>query len=72
VVISSVVAHDVALLKSHTLDLDTEKLRWDFLFVNDEERDALIDSVYDTTQHLVSQYDFFVLNESDDNGTPST
>jgi hypothetical protein len=70
VVISSAVAHDVALLKSHTLDLDTEKLRWDFLFVNDEERDALVDSVYDTAQHLVSQYDFFVLNESDDNGTP--
>jgi hypothetical protein len=64
------VAHVVTLLKSHTPDLDTEKLRRDFPFDNDEERDALFDSVYDTTQHFVSQYDFSVLNESDDNGSP--
>jgi hypothetical protein len=70
VVISSVVAHVVALLKSHTPDLDVEKLWRDFLFDNDEERDALVDSVYDTAQHFVSQYDFSVLNESDDNGSP--
>jgi hypothetical protein len=54
VVISSAVAHVVALLKSHTPDLDIEKLRRDFPFINDEERDALIDSVYDTSQHFVS------------------
>jgi hypothetical protein len=42
----------------------------DFLFNNDEERDALLDNVYDTAQHFVSQYDFSVLNESDDNGSP--
>jgi hypothetical protein len=70
VVISSVVAHVVALLKSHTPDLDVEKLWRDFLFDNDEERDALVDSVYDTAQHYVSQYDFSILNESDDNGSP--
>jgi hypothetical protein len=69
-VISSAVAHDVALLKSHTLDLDIEKFWRDFPFDNDEERDALVDSVYDTTQHFISQYDCSVLNESDDNGSP--
>jgi hypothetical protein len=34
--------------------LDTEKLQKDFPFDNDEEQDALVDSVYDTTQHFVS------------------
>jgi hypothetical protein len=70
-VISSVVAHTVAFLKSHTPDLDTEKLRRDFSFDDDEERDALIDSVYDTAQHFMSQYDSFVANDHDDNGSPS-
>jgi hypothetical protein len=42
----------------------------DFSFDNDEERDALLDNVYDTAQHFVSQYDFSLLNESDDNGSP--
>jgi hypothetical protein len=69
-VISSAVAHVVALLKSRTPDLDTEKLQKDFPFNNDEERDALVYSVYGTTQHFVSQYDFSILNESDDNGSP--
>jgi hemerythrin len=41
-VISSAVAHVVALLKSHTPDLDTKKLLRDFPFDNDEERDALV------------------------------
>jgi hypothetical protein len=44
----------VALLKSHTPDLDIEKLRRDFPFNNDEGRDALVDSVYDTAQHFIS------------------
>jgi hypothetical protein len=66
---SSVVAHVVALLKSHTPDLDTEKLQTDFPF-NDEERDALVNNVYDTAQYFVSQYDFSVLNESDDGDSP--
>jgi hypothetical protein len=61
------VAHVVALLKSHTPDLDTKKLQRDFPFDNDEEQDALVDSVYDTAQYFVSQYDFSVFNESDDN-----
>jgi hypothetical protein len=64
------VAHDVALLKSHTPDLDAEKLRRDFPYDNDEEWHALVDSVYNTAQYFVSQYDFSVTNESDDNGSP--
>jgi hypothetical protein len=60
----------VALLKSHTSDLDIEKHRRDFSFVNDEERDTRVDSVHDTAQHFVSWYDFSVLNESDDNDSP--
>jgi hypothetical protein len=43
----------VALLKSHTRDLDTKKLLRDFPF-NDEERDALVNNVYDTAQYFVS------------------
>jgi hypothetical protein len=53
-VISSVVAHAVALLKSQTPDLDVEKLQRDFSFDNDEERDTIVDSIYDTAQYFVS------------------
>jgi hypothetical protein len=67
---SSTVAHVVAMLKSHTPDLDTEKLRRDFPFNTEEERDTLVDSVYDAAQYFVSQYDFSVLNESNDGGSP--
>jgi hypothetical protein len=38
----------MALVKSHMPDFDVEILRWDFP-INDEERDVLVDSVYDTT-----------------------
>jgi hypothetical protein len=69
VVNSSAVAHAVALVKSHMPDFDAEILRRDFP-INDEEWDALVDSVYDTTQYFVSQYDFSVLAESDDNASP--
>jgi hypothetical protein len=34
------------------------------------ERAALVSSAYDTAQHFVSLYDFFVLIESDDNNSP--
>jgi hypothetical protein len=47
-VISSALAHAVALLKSDAPDLGIELLHMDFSFADDEERDALIDSVYDT------------------------
>jgi hypothetical protein len=43
----------MVLLKSHTPDLDVEILQRDFL-INDEERDALVDGVYDTAQYFVS------------------
>jgi hypothetical protein len=69
VVNSSVVGHVVALVKSHMPDFDAEILRRDFP-INDEERDTLVDSVYDTAQYFVSQYDFSILNESDDNTSP--
>jgi hypothetical protein len=59
----------MALVKSHMPDFDVEILRRDFP-INDEERDVLVDSVYDTTQYFASQYDFFVLAESDDNASP--
>jgi hypothetical protein len=34
-------------------DLDAEILQRDFPFNNDEERDAPVDSVYDTAQYFV-------------------
>jgi hypothetical protein len=69
-VISFAVAHVVALLKSYMPDLDAEKLLRDFLFDNNEEWDALVDSVYNTAKYFVSLYDFSVTNQSDDNGSP--
>jgi hypothetical protein len=57
-----VVAHAIALVKSHVPDFDAEILWWDFA-INDEERDALVDSVYDTAQYFASKYDFSVLGE---------
>jgi hypothetical protein len=67
--ISSAVAHAMALVKSHKPNFDVEILQRHFP-VNDEERDVLVDSVYGTVQYFVSQYDFSVLNESDDNASP--
>jgi hypothetical protein len=66
VVISSVVAHVVALVKNPMPDFDAEILRRNFS-INEVERDALVDSIYDTAHYFISQYDFSVLNESDDN-----
>jgi hypothetical protein len=40
------VAHAVALVKSHMPNFDAEIVRRDFS-INDEERDALVDNVYD-------------------------
>jgi Skp family chaperone for outer membrane proteins len=70
-VISSVVAHAVVLLKSYLPDLYLELLRKDYPFEEDEEkeRDELIDSVYETAQYFVSQYDFSVVNDQGDEGT---
>jgi hypothetical protein len=61
VMISSMVAHAVALLKSYTGDLDLELLHRDYPFDDDEEWDTLIDSVYDIAQHFMSQYNFSIV-----------
>jgi hypothetical protein len=68
--ISSAVAHAVTLLKSYTPDLDTKLLCRDYPFDDDEEWDVLIDSMYDTAQHFVSQYDFSIVNDWDNRGSP--
>jgi hypothetical protein len=68
--ISLMVAQVVAFVKNRMPDFDVEILRRDFS-ITEVERDALVDSVYDTAQYFVSQYDFSLLNESDDNASPS-
>jgi hypothetical protein len=67
--ISSVVAHIVALFKNHLSGLNVEILRQDFA-VDDTEREALVSSVFDAAQDFVSSYDFISLVESDDNDSP--
>jgi hypothetical protein len=67
--ISSAVAHTVALFKNHLPDLNVEILRQDFT-VDDTEREALVSSVFDAAQDFVSSYDFISLVESDDNDSP--
>jgi hypothetical protein len=67
--ISSVVAHAMALVKNHTLEFDTEIFQKDFT-VDDVGREALVDSADDTAQHIVSLYNFSVLANSDDNISP--
>jgi hypothetical protein len=69
VVIFSAVANAMVLVKNHMPEFDIEILQKGFS-VDDERREALVESAYDTTQHFVSLYDFFVLLESDDNASP--
>jgi hypothetical protein len=71
-VISSAVAHLVALLKSYTPDLDPEPLRKDYPFEEDEERDMLIYNIFEIAQYFVSQYNFSVVNDQDGQGSPGT
>jgi tRNA nucleotidyltransferase/poly(A) polymerase len=52
-VISSAMAHAMALVKNHMPEFDAE-IRRDFT-INEVEQDALVDSVYDTTHYFVSQ-----------------
>jgi hypothetical protein len=68
VVISLAVAHAVALLKRYVPDRDPKLLHKDYLFEDDEEQewDTLIDSVYDTAQYFVSQYDLSMVNNQND------
>jgi hypothetical protein len=67
--ISSAVAHTVALFKNHLSDLNMEILRQDFT-VDDAEREALVSSAFDAAQDFVSSYNFTSLVESDDNDSP--
>jgi exonuclease VII large subunit len=69
-VISSTVAHAMALVKNHMPEFDADILRRDFS-INEAERETLVDSVYDTTQHFVSLYDFSALIELNDNNSPA-
>jgi hypothetical protein len=68
-IISSVVAHAMALFKNHLPDLNMELLRQDFT-VDDAERETLVSSAFDVAQDFVSLYDFASLAESNDNDSP--
>jgi hypothetical protein len=70
VMISSAVAHVVALFKNHLPDLNMELLRQDFT-VDDVERETLVSSAFDAAQDFVSSYNFASLVESDDNDSPN-
>jgi hypothetical protein len=63
------VANAIALVKIHMPEFYAEILRKDFT-IDDTEREALVDSTYDTAQYFVSMYDFSVLIESNDNVNP--
>jgi hypothetical protein len=67
--ISSMVAHAMALFKNHLPDVNMELLHQDFT-VNDVERETLVSNVFDAAQDFVFSYDFTSLVESDDNDSP--
>jgi hypothetical protein len=69
IMISSAVAHTVALFKNHLPELNMEILRQDFT-VDDAEREALVSSAFDAAQDFVSSYNFNSLVESSDNDSP--
>jgi chromosome segregation ATPase len=67
--ISSAVAHAVALFKNHLPDLNMELLRQDFT-VDDAKHEILVSNTFDAAQDFVSSYDFTSLIECDDNDSP--
>jgi hypothetical protein len=67
--ISSAVAHVVALFKNHLPDLNMKLLHQDFT-VDEAEHETLVSSAFDAAQDFVSSYDFTSLVESDDNDSP--
>jgi hypothetical protein len=67
--ISSAVAHAVALFKNHLPDLNMELLRQDFT-VDDAKHEILVSNAFDAAQDFVSSYDFTSLAECDDNDSP--
>jgi hypothetical protein len=70
-VISSAVTNVMALMKNHMPNFDAEILQRDFT-VDEEEREALVDSTYDIAHYFVTQYDFSILPESDNNASHGT
>jgi hypothetical protein len=64
--ISSVVAHAVALFNNHLPGLNIELLRQDFT-VDDVEHETLVSSAFDVAQDFISSYDYVSLTKSDDN-----
>jgi mannitol/fructose-specific phosphotransferase system IIA component len=67
--ISSAVAHTIALFKNHLPDLNMEILRQDFT-VDYAEREALVSSAFDAAQDFISSYDFTSLVEFGYNDSP--
>jgi hypothetical protein len=67
--ILTVVANAMALLKSHLSDLDVELLHKD-VTVDEAEREVLANGAYDTAHEFTSSYDFSSLVESEDNDSP--
>jgi hypothetical protein len=67
--ISTVVANAMALLKNHLPDLDIALLCKDFT-VEKAEREALTNGAYDAAHEFASSYDFSSLAESEDNDSP--
>jgi hypothetical protein len=67
-VISSTVAHVVALLKSYMPNIDPELIHKEYQCKDDDERDALIEGVFDAAKHFIFEYDFSVANNQDSPG----
>jgi hypothetical protein len=67
--ISTVVANAMALMKSHLPDLVVELLRKDFA-VDEADREAMTSGAYDAAHEFASSYDFSSLAESEDNDSP--
>jgi hypothetical protein len=67
--ISTVVANAMALLKSHLPDHDVELLRKDFS-VDEAKHEVLTNSAYDVAHDFTSSYDFSSLAESEENDSP--
>jgi hypothetical protein len=67
--ISSAVAHAVALFKNHLPGLNMWLLCQDFT-MDDAERETLVSNAFDAAQDFVSSYDSASLVESDDNDSP--
>jgi hypothetical protein len=67
--ISTVVANVMALLKSPLPDLDVKLLRKDFI-VDEAECEALTNGAYDAAYEFASSFDFSSHAESEDNYSP--